>query len=306
MQIGNIRNWRLIMLNFVKAIVIFPLLLLVITACYDSVTVNTDYSDEPLVYASFYPMYDFAQKAAGDLAEVRCFIPDGTEPHDWEPSPKDVAALEKADMFVYSSGGFETWTKSVLTAVNTEKLMPVEASTYSAYSDDDPHTWLSPIEARLQFIRICDALRVIDPENSDKYTANEVRWGNEFDKLDAEYSGLRGLSQNKILVTHAAFGNLCHAYGLEQIPVTEGSSDSEPDPARMAEIVAMARENSITTVFYEEISGAKLANAIAGEIGGKAVALSPLEGLTDEQRKNGDDYFSIMRKNLSALQEALT
>ena len=54
------------------------------------------------VMASFYPMYDFAQKIGGDKVTVTNMVPAGTEPHDWEPSPSDIVALEQADVFVYS------------------------------------------------------------------------------------------------------------------------------------------------------------------------------------------------------------
>lgn len=293
------------MLKFAKIITISILLLTVFTSCKEQSATNTEDNGRTLVYASFYPMYDLAQKAVGDLAEVRCLIPDGTEPHDWEPTPKDIATLEKADLFVYSSDKFETWAESVLAGVKNEKLKSVQASVYSGYSGGDPHTWLSPVEAKLQFIAICDALSVADPENSDGYKSNKEQWTEEFNKLDAEYSELREFSRKKILVTHAAFGRLCAEYDLEQIAVVEGSPDSEPDPAKMAEIIATARENGITTILYEELSGARLAKAIAGEIGGKSAPLSALEGLTGDERKNGDDYFSVMRKNLMVLREAL-
>ena len=54
------------------------------------------------VMASFYPMYDFAVKIGGDKVKVMDMVPAGTEPHDWEPSTKDIQKLEMADMFIYS------------------------------------------------------------------------------------------------------------------------------------------------------------------------------------------------------------
>lgn len=295
------------MQKYVKFTLVFILLLLIITACSDTSIQDTESTQKPVVYASFYPMYDFAQKAAGDLCDVRILIPDGTEPHDWEPSPRDIAALEQADLFVYSAYDFERWVIPIRDSIKNDNLMVLEAtqSAITSYSVVDAHRWLYPMSAQNQFIVICNALKTIDPENAEKYTANEERWVKEFGKLDVEFAVLREASQKKILVTHGAFGYLCSAYGLEQIAIIDGSPDLEPDPARMAEMVKLARENGITTVFYEEISGARIAQTIADEIGGKIAPLSPLEGLTDAQRANGDDYFSVMRANLAALKEAL-
>lgn len=264
----------------------------------------------PLVYASFYPMYDFAKKAAGELAEVRCFIPDGTEPHDWEPSAQDIIQLEHADMFIYSSDDFETWVDSVIPQLQNEELVVVE--TYDVLFDEKMivgylHEWLDSHNARLQFGYICDSLIRADPENKDGYEENRAHWMSEFDKLCDEYDVLKDMPpESKIIVTHAAFDALCARYdNIEQIAIAGSSPEDEPNLARMAEIVALAKENNIQYVFYEELSSPKLAETVAREIGGKTLPLNPIEGLSDEQRENGDDYFSIMRKNLASLKEAL-
>lgn len=80
-----------------------------------SSAVSTD--SAPLkVMASFYPMYDFAQKIGGDKVTVTNMVPAGTEPHDWEPSTTDITNLEDADVFIYSGAGMEHWVdrKSVV------------------------------------------------------------------------------------------------------------------------------------------------------------------------------------------------
>ena len=280
--------------------------------------------DKPLIYASFYPVYDFAKKAAGDFAEVRCFIPDGAEPHDWEPSPRDVAELTGADLFLYSGMGFEHWVDPVLAGLGHDAPPAVETSdavntTYRSLGDDhdhdhgyddndrhDSHVWLSPRLAKLQFAAICGALKETDPENAAGYDEALEKYSAEFDKLDKEFNALRLLPKKVIVVTHEAFGHLCRDYGLEQISIAGYSTEDEPDPARMAQVTRLARENGVTAVFYEELASAKIARAVASEIGAKALPLSPLEGLSGEERENGDDYFSVMRKNLAALKEALS
>ena len=80
------------------------------------------------VMASFYPMYDFAQKIGGDKVTVTNMVPAGTEPHDWEPSPSDIVALEQADVFVYSGAGMEHWVEDVLASLDNQSLVTVEAS----------------------------------------------------------------------------------------------------------------------------------------------------------------------------------
>lgn len=95
---------------------------------------GTEASDEPVdpsklqVMASFYTMYDFAQKIGGEHVQVTCMVPSGTEPHDWEPSTKDITRMEQADVFIYNGAGMEHWISDVLAGLSNKKLISVEAS----------------------------------------------------------------------------------------------------------------------------------------------------------------------------------
>lgn len=80
------------------------------------------------VYASVYPMYDFAKKIAGDKINVEMIMPQGTEPHGWEPDTEDIKKLENADMFIYNGAGLEDWTEKVINSLSNKDLKVVEAS----------------------------------------------------------------------------------------------------------------------------------------------------------------------------------
>ena len=279
------------------------------------------------VMASFYPMYDFAVKIGGDKVAVANMIPAGTEPHDWEPATKDIANLEKADVFVYSRAGMEHWAEDVLKTLKNQNLTVAEASSgitlmkgheheegenQEAESEEhehgefDPHVWLSPANAKIEMENIKDAFVKADPENEAYYQANYETYAGKFDELDKKYKDtLSPLPNKSVVVAHEAFGYLCDAYGLTQMGIEGLSPDSEPDPARMAEVIDFVKENKVKTIFFEDLVSPKVAETIAKETGAKTEVLNPLEGLTDEQLKNGDDYFSVMEKNLTVLKEAL-
>lgn len=72
----------------------------------------------PKVVASFYPMYDFTRKVAGDRAQVSMLIPSGTEPHDWEPSTSDITEVAQADLLVYNGAGMESWVDDMLSSLD--------------------------------------------------------------------------------------------------------------------------------------------------------------------------------------------
>lgn len=271
------------------------------------------------VYASFYPMYDFAVKIGGDKVNVVNMVPAGTEPHDWEPTAADITGLEKAAVFIYNGAGMEHWAEDVLESLQNKNLIAVEASEditlleghhdhedEAAGEEYDPHVWLSPMNAKKQMENIKNAFAQADPGNKDYYDSNYAKYAADFDALDNEFkSTLSKLPKKDIIVSHEAFGYLCAAYDITQVGIEGLSPDSEPDPARMAEIIEFAKEHDVKVIFFEELVSPKVAETIAKNIKAETAVLSPIEGLSDEQQAAGDDYFSVMRQNLEALKAAL-
>ncbi|WP_077598287.1 metal ABC transporter substrate-binding protein [Olsenella urininfantis] len=282
------------------------------------------------VIASFYSMYDFASKIAGDRAEVSCLVPSGTEPHDWEPSTTDLKSLEEADVLVYNGAGMEHWVEDTLKGLSNDKLVVVEASQdvkllelsaeameheeheHEGHDHDhdhgstDPHCWLAPSNAAIEMKNICEGLIKADPEGKETYQANFEKWEKECVSLDGEYfKRLEALPGRTIVVSHEAFGYLCSQYGLTQMAIEGIEADSEPDAQKMAEIVEFVKKNNVKVIFTEELVSPKVAQSIAEASGATVEELNPLEGLSEEDIAAGKDYFSVMRSNLDALEKAL-
>jgi zinc transport system substrate-binding protein len=285
-----------------------------------------DKGDKLSVMTSFYPVYDFTLKVGGDKVSVKNMVPSGTEPHEWEPGTRDIASLEESNVFIYSGAGMEHWTEDVLKSLNNKNLIVVEASTGitlkegheeegEAHKEEDkdhdhgefdPHVWLDPQNAKKEMENIKEGLIKADPANKDYYEANYKTYAEKFDKLDQSFKETLSPLENKsIVVSHEAYGYLCTAYGLTQVGIEGLTPDSEPDPARMAEVIDFVKENKVKTIFFEELVSPKVAEAIAKETGAKIQVLSPVEGLSDQEVKDGEDYFSVMEKNLVAIKEAL-
>ena len=273
------------------------------------------------VMASFYTMYDFAKKIGKDKIEVTNMVPAGTEPHDWEPSTKDLIELEKSDVFIYNGAGMEQWVDDVLESLDTEELTSVEASKgikllkdtdahehdHEHESENDPHVWLDPQNAKYEMNQIKKALIKADPYNKDYYEANYKKEAARCDELDQQYKKeLAQVSKRELVVAHEAFGYLCKAYDLEQMGIEGLSADDEPDPKQMSEVIEFAKKHKVKTIFFEELVSPKVAKTIAKETGASAKMLNPLEGLSNKKIKAGQDYFSVMKQNLSAIKEALS
>jgi zinc transport system substrate-binding protein len=260
-----------------------------------------------LVVASFYTMADFAQKIGGERVSVRVLIPAGQDAHDWEPSPRDIAALESASVFIYNGAGFEPWAKDLLAAVSNKRLAAVEAGAGFDLIADDPHIWLSPLGAKHALKNIALGFARADPPHAALYEQAYGEYAARCDSLHEELSAaLREAGLQKEFITvHAAFGYLAREYGLTQLSAGSGAGADEPSPLAMRRIISHAKEQNIRAVFYEEAVSKKTAQAIAREIDGSAVFLNPLESLSAEQARAGEDYFSVMQKNLAALAAAL-
>ena len=262
-------------------------------------------------------MYDFAQKVGGDKVEVKDMVPAGTEPHDWEPAATDIRNLEDADVFVYNGADLEHWAEDVLVTLENQDLITAETSDGvelldgegdHAHGDNgkDPHVWLDPLRAKQEMKNIRDAFGQADPENRDYYEANYEKYAGEFDELDQEFrEGLADIKSRDIIVAHEAFGYLCNAYDLKQLAIEGLTPDSEPDPAKMQEVIEYAKVFDIHTIFFEELASPKVAKTVAKEVDAVTAVLNPIEGLSEEDIQDGEDYFSVMRKNLAALKMAL-
>ncbi len=153
---------------------------------------------------------------------------------------------------------------------------------------------------------IKNALVKYDSDNADYYEDNYEKYAKKFHELDKKYSNTFGSIKNKtIMVAHEAFGYLCEEYDINQEGIEGLTPDSEPDPARMSQIIKFAKKNNVKTIFFEELVSPKVAQTIAKEINAKTEVLNPLEGLSEEQINNGEDYFSVMEKNLEVLYESM-
>lgn len=271
-------------------------------------------SGKPQVVASFYPLYYLTAQIAGDRAEVKNLVPAGTEPHDWEPSARNVADIKNANVFVYNGAGFEGWVPKTLDAAKNDKRTTIEATTGLQLASpppgaeageytSDPHVWLDPTLAKGIATTIHAGLVKADASGKATYDRNLADLLGRLDRLDGQFkTGLASCERKEIITSHAAFGYLARRYGLEQIAVEGLAPDSEPTPARIAEVTKIARERRATTIYFETLVSPRVSETIAKEVGATTLTLDPLEGVEDEQTQT---YFTVMEQNLQHLRQGL-
>jgi zinc transport system substrate-binding protein len=266
------------------------------------------------VVAAFYPLAYAAEEIGGPGVDVVNLTPPGAEPHDLELSIRDVEQVRDADLVLYLSGFQPALERAVRDAngrtvdllegldllaggAGHEEEAEEEGHAGEEESEFDPHVWLDPVRYTQVADRIAAALEAAPGAEA---FATELR------ELDADYErGLADCERHELVTSHAAFGYLADRYGLEQIAISGLTPEAEPTASELEHVVDQIREHGATTVFFETLVSPKLAETVARESGATTAALDPLEGLTEEALARGENYFSVMRRNLESLRRAL-
>jgi len=262
-----------------------------------------------LAVATFYPLYEFTRRVGGDRVEVRLLIPAGAEPHEYEPTPQDVALLRRARVVVYNGAGFEPWLEKLLDGlpagtviVNATEGLPLHAGS----GKPDPHVWLDPVLAQDQVDRILRGLLRADPAGGATYRANAEALKRALMDLDARFRRTLARCRTRTFVTsHAAFGYLARRYGLTMLSISGLAPEAEPSPARLRDLVREARRRGVRVVYGETLTSDRVARALAQELGARLLVLNPVEGLTQLEQQAGKDYFGVMDENRRALAQGL-
>lgn len=280
--------------------------------------------DRLQIVATFYPVYEFAAQVAGDAGQVQLLLSAGQDSHQFEPSPKDMAAIYDADVFIYSSKYMETWVPAVLETLEESDVKIIEAAEkvpfYEADHGEeeqgenhsghqhtvDPHVWLDPTYAELMVQTIMDGLKELDQERATEYEANTNAYRLELQQLDQEYQDAFAQAEHRtFVVQHAAFGYLARRYDLQEVSLSTLTSDQEVSPAKMAEIGAFIQKQHIKALYYQDSASSKTAETLAEETDTELLKLSSIEGISDQDLKEGADYLSVMRQNLEALKKTI-
>lgn len=265
------------------------------------------------VAASFYPLYEFAKQVAGEKAKVVNITPSGIEPHDFEPSPQDIAKIYSAKIFIFNGSGFDPWAEKIkqdlekhgVAVINMTEHFELLQGGKDEEENLDPHIWLDPILAKEEVEIIRDELKKNDPRRAASYDSNAEQYLAKLSELDEKYkTGLASCAIRDAVASHAAFGYLGKRYNINIVAIAGISPEQEPSAKKLAEIAEFARGKNIKYIFFETLVSPRTADTIAKEIGAETLVFNPLEGLTEEETAAGKNYFSIMEENLEALRKA--
>jgi zinc transport system substrate-binding protein len=258
------------------------------------------------VVATFYPLAEFARQVGGARVDVRTLVPPGAEPHDYEPTPQDIVASSRSDVFLLN-GNVDAWVERILPDLRRDGVRILRVADALPDVERDPHVWLDPVLAEKIVGLIRDSFKSADPAGSAEFDANAAAYLASLASLDAEYrSGLSQCATYQVVASHDALGYLAKEYSLDIVPIAGLSPDDEPSPARMADIAMLAKRAKAKYIFMEALVSPKLAETIADEVGAGTLVFNPAEGLTALELAARKDYLFIMRENLANLRLALS
>lgn len=266
------------------------------------------------VLTSFYPLYEFTKEVGKERINVSIIVPQGIEPHDWEPTIQDLQKMQQADMIIINGVGFETWLEDFVT--NNQNAVIVDTSNGIELIEDsvihenekhddgfnkDPHIWLDPALAKKQIENIASALAKLDPKNAEYYNKNADTYNAKLNTLDNKIrTDLSTCNKKDFIAFHNAFAYFAKEYDLNQHTIIGINPQAEPTAATLQQIIENAKSLDLNIIFTEEAVNPRISEVLANEIGGKVLVLSPIE-IPDENK----DYISKMEQNLANLKEEL-
>jgi zinc transport system substrate-binding protein len=264
------------------------------------------------VMSSFYPLHEFSQNIGQEKVDVKLLVPVGVEPHDWEPTIKDVQQMQKSDLIIINGIGFESWVDK-LNEINYQgvivdtsngiiKNIDEESSVHEEHIDEfvDPHIWLNPVFAKIQVQNIANAFSDSDPENRQYFQENAANYIIELDLLDSKIRNELSDCNHDFIAFHHAFSYFADEYNLIQHTIISSyAPHAEPTAKTLENVINKAKQLNLKVIFTEETADPKTSQVIANEISGKILVLSPLE-ISDD-----GTYISRMTENLDHLKEAL-
>jgi zinc transport system substrate-binding protein len=241
-------------------------------------------SGEPLqVVVSVLPQAGFVERIGGRHVSVSALVRPGYSPATYDPTPRQVAALAAADVYVRAGLPFENAWLARIRAVNPDvtvvdtRLVPSSgpADRHIHGPAGDPHTWTSPPLAQVMAARIRDALARLMPDRRAGLDAGYAALAAELQALDEEIrTMLEPLEDRRFLVYHPAWVHFADTYDLTQLAIEKDGK--EPGARSLAALIEQAREARIKVVFTQPQFHSKTAQQVARRIGGRVEEVDPL------------------------------
>ncbi|MDJ0689479.1 MAG: zinc ABC transporter substrate-binding protein [Xenococcaceae cyanobacterium MO_188.B32] len=272
--------------------------------------------NKPKVVSTSTIITDLVTQVGGEEIEHIGIMQPGSDPHVYEPTPKDGVALEKADLIVYNGYNLEPGIIRLIegTSIEAEKfavgelVKPLDFE-YQGQKQPDPHVWGDAQNAIVMVKGIRDRLIKLSPEDEEEFTNNATQLIEELEQLDTWIDRqIQTIppSQRKLVTTHDAFQYYANAYGLDVAGTLIGiSTEEQPSAQTVKNLAEEIEKTKVPAIFAETTINPKLISTVAEEAG---VKLAPQELYSDSigaPGSEGDSYLKMLIANTHSIVESL-
>jgi zinc/manganese transport system substrate-binding protein len=276
---------------------------------------ETGEDNRPLVVATTTILGDIAVNLVGDDARLEVLMPRGADPHDYEPSSRQVALLAEADLVVVNGLGLEEGLGDVIDGILGDGVRVLEVAGMldplpfaGGDQDFDPHFWFDPLRVAEAGRLIAGVLAEIDSsvdwsERADRY-AVEITSANE--RIAAILAAVP--DERRLLVTnHDALGYFADRYGFEiaGVVIPGGSTLGEPGSQELAELVALIDSLGIPAIFADTTDPSAIATAIASEAAHPVAVVTLDTGSLGDPGGPAGTLITMLEENARLIAEAL-
>jgi ABC-type Zn uptake system ZnuABC Zn-binding protein ZnuA len=262
--------------------------------------------------ATVFPLYDLAQRIAGDRLEVRLILAPGLDPHDYEPRPQDVVGLEDAGLIFAVGLGLDPWAQTLARSAGAGEarvfelgplMDPILAPPGMIRPEPliDPHFWTDPVRAQRAVDVIVEALSGLDPPGAPFYRERASALRRSIHALHLDVSRRSQIwTRRRIVTFHGSLFYFAARYGLQVTGVVQPVPGSEPSAQHIEALLAELRAAEPAALFSEPQLDSQLAATLAREAG---VALHPVDSIGGGP--GAESYELVIRGIARAMDGAL-
>jgi len=286
-----------------------------------------EFAQNKRVILSTFALYDAAKRISKDTLELSTVLPFGSDTHTYELTPKKMAEIQTAALFVYSGASLEPWIDKVKpkNAINMSQYMDLINFEQGQHCDHeghghnhhnhhnthnettkniDPHYWLDLDNMVKIANKLTEAFIKISPEKKSFFELNKQAYIEHLKKMDTRYAlALKECTKDTIVVNHNAYSYLGKKYGFQIDSINGLSTESMPSPQNIKNILHLIKEKEISVIFFESFASDRLVKSIAKDTNISVDTLQPLGNITKDEVDLS--YEELMDKNIEKIKQAL-
>jgi ABC-type Zn uptake system ZnuABC Zn-binding protein ZnuA len=267
---------------------------------------------------------DVVKNVAGDGVELTMLIGPGQDPHTYQPTPRDIAAVERAHVVFVNGFHLEEGLESTIDAAAgkgspvvsvSAGIQPRPSSSGAGPGADshgaagDPHVWFDPANVKRWTGNIEATLSALDPANAAAYRERAAAYVRQLDELDANIRARVALippDRRKLVTDHEALGYFADRYGFRVVGavIPSVSTSAEPSAGDLAALVEAIRAQGVPAIFVGTTTSPKVADLVARETGAQVLPIHT--GETGTAGSGAETYLGMMRANVDTIVAGLT